>query len=393
MSARRHKGTEAVNRKVSVGGWVFIALALYGIFFLIYGITHMSHTLSAIGVGDKFWWIAKGLSIIILFFIALRSVKKYRGRNKGKNEAVTTTEKQVIKSDGPPLFSPLLYGLMFSGIPVLLGLVLIAYTIAPNLIRVPNMAMLPIGITALYFAMRSAVKRSRAGSATKKEADPNLVSARDISRNVMLVLWLIGLPGYYAYYAPGTLPKLIQTSELSGPAKAFVEYEDKKEREGPSVDLRDLPQNTLLDPGLATGDVKNWEVIVNIVNPHMVVPGDPYGKLSLAIQKAADGTRQKLVAGSSMGDHVFLAVEIVSGNEQDRIILHDGDCKPPHVYPNGTFTTKTCSGNWSTGSNSVRGVYGLIFDRAGRYFSADLYEGNFIKNAPDIKLIVQRKLQ
>lgn len=387
MSQQKHSEAKTLRKKISVGGYAFIALAIYGIFFLVTGISHLSQSLFAsTGAGDKFWWIAKGLSIILILFITFRIVRKYRAHSKS-NRIEGVKGKEVAKTISPPLLSPLLYGIVFVGLPVLAGLGVIAYTIAPRLLQVPNMFMLPIVATALYFALRSAAQKSIPEG--KKESHKELASARGMMGNFTFILWLFVI-GYYAY-APSAVAELFG-GELSAPGKRAMNYLKEKERLGQSVNEDDLPKNTLLDPGVSTSETGKWVAVLNILNPHIARDGITNGRLSPALLDAAKGNPLQLGAGSHISSDVILSVMNSTGDAQDGVFLYNGDCKSPtRDRGSGRYTLKTCTGNWKTHTNSIMGVYALVFNNMGNVFTVDLYEGNFIKGYPDMKLIVHKE--
>lgn len=324
----------------------------------------------------------------ILLFIGVRIYKKRRPE--------TTEAPKEGKAGGaqstPAFLFPLILGSIWVGIPVAIGLGLITYTIAPGLLTQPNMVMLAVVITALYYALRSAVTRSRMTSPSKKEAHQTLHGMRSRLGWLTLIMWLI-LPGYYAYYTPGTFTQLLETSKLSGPERSFLEYQKKKERLGQSVSEDELPQNTLLDPGISTSETSKWVAVFNILNPHIGNEGIARGIISPALLDAAKGNPLRLDPGSRINTEVLLSVTNGTGVDSDGILLYNGDCRSPTMDRGGSghYTLKTCSGNWRTQSGSMMGVYGIVFNNTGRIVSVDLYEGSHIKGLPDMKLIIHKE--
>lgn len=381
MSAERN--TIATGRKISFWEGVFITLTIYGIFLLIYGLSHLSSIFSAsTGAGEKFWWIAKGLSIIVVIFVIFRGVKKYRGA--GKESKVVTTEDVEDSS----FLQPLILGLIWPGLPVLFVLGLIVYTFAPILLKEPNLIMLLIVAIALHVALRSAMRRSIQRG--KKKSHKGLTFTSSVMGKVLL-LSIIGTLAYYAYN-PDSMTSLLKRSELSGPGKAFVKHMADKERLGQSVDEDDLPKNTLVDPGFSTSEAGKWVAILNLWNTHIANDGIKNGRLSPALLDAAKGNPLQLGAGSHISSDVILSVTNSTGTLRDGVLLYNGEClSPTRDRDSGHYTLKTCTGNWKTHSNSIMGVYALVFNNTGRRFTVDLYEGNFIKSAPDMKLTVYAK--
>lgn len=377
MSTKEGFEVKKGRRRFSLGGYVFIALTLYGIFFLVSGISHLSQALSAsTGAGEKFWWIAKGLSIILVLFIVFLGVKKYRKPSTSKKAGAT--EDQVIPdTNNPPFFFPLLTGLVWPGLPVLAGFGLVAYAISPSLVQVPNMLMVPTGAIALYYALRSAVRRSKTmTSQGKEEFNSGLVSTRSVVGKITLILLLLGTPGYYNYYSPpGTFTELFKGSELSGLGKKYEAYQAQKERLAPSVSEENLPTDTLLDPGLSTSEVGDWIVKMDIHNPYITIGG------------IKSGNRLTINEGSYITDHLYFSVVSSAGHG---VLLSDGNCKKPTKESIQVHTPKTCTGNWHTLDNSIRGVYALVFKNTGKVFTVDLYTNDVITGDPDIKLIAQK---
>lgn len=376
-----------MGRKISLLEGVFILLTAYGIFFLIYGLSHLSNILTSSGVGEKFWWVAKGLSAIIILVILYRSIRKYRGRVKESTPAVTKND------TSPPFFIPLMNGLVWPGLLVLIVVSMIATAIMPKVLQVPNMFIPAIVLTAIYYALRSAVVRSKASSVGRKEPHGGLVSMRQMVGGLALVMWFLFLPIYYTSYAPDALTTLIQTDKPSWGKRALLNYLAEKRGLGSSVDREDLPQNTLLEPGLEMNDVGKWTVKFNILNVHTLDEGIMSQESIDVLKNAANGYPLQIAAGSFINTNVNLSVAMTdeTATVNDGIFLYNGNCLSPSRERNGMlFTPKTCTGNWRTLSNSIGGVYSITF-KDGNVFIVDLFEGNMIKGFPDARLIAERK--
>lgn len=291
-------------------------------------------------------------------------------------------EQSVGAQSGSTFLPSLVYGLTWVGIPTIVAIGLIAYTIAPNLIIVPNMIMLAMIITAIRYGLKSATEHSKVSSAGKKEPHSGLAGISQILGRLMLLTWILFLPGYYLYYTPGTLTHLLETSELSGPEKALIEHMGNK----------DLPQNTLLDPGLSMNDSGKWVARLNIHNPHILNEGVMSQESTRALLDAANGYPMQISPGSYVNTAVKLSVIHSTGEASDGIVLYNGNCLSPTMKRGGgQYTLKTCTGNWKTQSNSMMGVYSIVFNNTGRIIIVDLYEGSFIKGIPDMKLILSKK--
>ena len=318
-------------------------------------------------------WAFVGTIATLLGVIALFIGGRLYRSHPLKAGAASKEKTLGVKESPPPFLSPLIGGSLFAGIPVVLVLGLIAYMISPNLLKVPNMIMLVVVVTALHFALQSAAERSRAASAGKKEAHPGLVGASQMTGKLMLATALLSI----AYYAstPGALTELL----------------DDRGQFGQSVSEDDLPKDTLLDPGLSKNDVGKWIAKFNIQNPHILTDGVMSEQSTKALRDAANGYPMQVGVGSYINSTVNLSVTYSTGDLSDGILLYNGNCLSPTLERNGRrYTPKTCSGNWRTQSNSMMGVYAIVFKEGGKLFTVDLYVGDIIKGFPDMKLIIEK---
>lgn len=386
MSTKEDFEVKKVRRRFSLGGYAFIALTLYGIFFLVSGISHLSQVLSAsTGAGEKFWWIAKGLSIILVLFITFRVVKYYRKPAKAKGMGATVSG-TASESYTPPFFSPLLTGLIWPGLPVLAVFGAIAYAIAPSLVQEPSMLMVPPGATALYYALRSAAWRSRISTLQGKvEMNSGLTSIRSAVGSITLIIWLIA--GYYGYTAPpGTFTETMKSGQLSGFGEKLAMAQKEKRELDISVSQEHLP-GTLLDRQISTGEAKEWIVIFNISNPHIANGG---ALSEILLESAKPKNRLRFTEKSYLSDNkVHLTVNMGAG--EDGISL-TGDCLPPKKESGGNYIPKTCAGNWRTLQNSIAGVFSLVFKGSEPNFTVYLSEGpNLKEGGGDARLIAYKK--